>query len=651
MRSIKFYILAGLLTLSIQTKAQPDLDSLRSVWNNEQLADSIRMMALNGLIWNGYLYSQPDSAYILSENMIALDMDNEYPAARALGLGNQAVSFAIRGMFPEALEHFGHSMKCMEEIGDPKGVAMTLGNMGNVYDALGEYPRALDCFHQSLKINEEIGEQEGIAAALSNIGRIYSDHGEFDVALEYSLRALQIDEELGNSFAIAASHAVIGDIYQDNGDLAKALEYHSRSLEINEQIGELVGLANALGNIGLIHMNQEEYSTALEYLIRNNEVSEQLNDQRGIAISLGNIGDIHSALGEHGLALEYWHKSQKVAASIGFLTTLKKNCERLYRSYKTMGNSRKALEYLEQYKVYEDSLNETETAKKLQRMEFDKELLADSLRQEEEKYKIELAHQEEVAQKDKTRNMLMGGGLLLLLVAGGLFSRNRYVNRSRKAIQKEKDRSEELLLNILPEEVAEELKEKGEAEAQLIDLVTVLFTDFKGFTAMSEKLSPKELVDDLNTCFSEFDRITAKYGIEKIKTIGDAYMAAGGLPTPNTTHATDVIKAALEMRDFVEAGKARKIEAGLPYFEIRIGVHTGPVVAGIVGVKKFQYDIWGDTVNTASRMESSGEVGRVNISEATYELVKDDSEFDFTYRGKVEAKGKGELEMYFVKTT
>jgi class 3 adenylate cyclase len=208
------------------------------------------------------------------------------------------------------------------------------------------------------------------------------------------------------------------------------------------------------------------------------------------------------------------------------------------------------------------------------------------------------------------------------------------------------NRSEELLLNILPYETAQELKETGTAAARLIEQVTVLFTDFKGFTALSEKMSPRELVADLNECFSFFDKIMEKYGIEKIKTIGDAYMAAGGLPTPNITHATDVVRAAIEIRDFMQEGKIRKQNLNLPYFEIRIGVHTGPVVAGIVGIKKFQYDIWGDTVNTASRMESSGEIGKVNISDSTYQLVKETYKCNF--RGAVEAKGKGAIEMYFV---
>ena len=210
----------------------------------------------------------------------------------------------------------------------------------------------------------------------------------------------------------------------------------------------------------------------------------------------------------------------------------------------------------------------------------------------------------------------------------------------------EKQKSESLLHNILPEEVATELKAKGAADAKLFDEVTVLFTDFKGFTTIAETLTPKELVAEIDECFSAFDQIMEKHNVEKIKTIGDAYMAAGGLPVANTTNAVDVVNAALEIQQFMDQLSLTKKALGKEAFQIRIGVHTGPVVAGIVGVKKFAYDIWGDTVNTASRMESSGEPGRVNISGITHELVKDT--FSCVYRGKIPAKNKGEIDMYFV---
>lgn len=225
--------------------------------------------------------------------------------------------------------------------------------------------------------------------------------------------------------------------------------------------------------------------------------------------------------------------------------------------------------------------------------------------------------------------------------------RTAEVVAEKKEVEKQKKRSDDLLLNILPEEVAEELKAKGSADAKLIEQVTVLFTDFKGFTKLSEKLSPKELVSEINECFSAFDRIMQKNGVEKIKTIVDSYMAAGGLPTANVTHAFDVVNAALEIQNFMLEHNRKRETEGKLFLDIRIGIHSGSVVAGIVGVKKFAYDIWGDTVNIASRMESSGEPGKVNISAATFELVK--NKFICTHRGKITAKGKGDIDMYFVE--
>jgi class 3 adenylate cyclase/ligand-binding sensor domain-containing protein len=216
-----------------------------------------------------------------------------------------------------------------------------------------------------------------------------------------------------------------------------------------------------------------------------------------------------------------------------------------------------------------------------------------------------------------------------------------------KEIEGQKGRIEDLLLNILPKEISEELKEKGKATARRHEEVTVLFTDMKGFTRVAEKMTPEELVSELDTCFVQFDEIVGRYGIEKIKTIGDSYMCAAGVPTSDARHAHKCVLAALEVRELMARWQEEHRSLGKEGWALRIGVNTGPVVAGVVGKRKFAYDIWGDTVNTASRMESSGEVGEVNISGATYAIVKD--HFECVHRGQIEAKNKGAIDMYFVK--
>jgi class 3 adenylate cyclase len=224
---------------------------------------------------------------------------------------------------------------------------------------------------------------------------------------------------------------------------------------------------------------------------------------------------------------------------------------------------------------------------------------------------------------------------------------HQLLEKHKVEIEKQRDESNHLLLNILPEAVADELKTTGKATPQSYDMVTVMFTDFKGFTKIAEKLTPEQIVAELDRCFLAFDEILERFEMEKIKTIGDGYMCAGGLPISNKTNPIDAVRAGLAMQEFMHKLKVEKEAKGEPVWELRLGIHTGPVVAGVVGKKKFAYDIWGDTVNVASRMESSGETGKVNISGATYEYVK--SYFNCTHRGKVMAKNKGEIDMYFVE--
>jgi len=255
-------------------------------------------------------------------------------------------------------------------------------------------------------------------------------------------------------------------------------------------------------------------------------------------------------------------------------------------------------------------------------------------------------------QVENTRNILALVVVFVLFLAGLFYARFRAKKRmanelsqKNSLIEEEQKRSNSLLLNILPPAIADELKARNKVAARKYDQATVMFIDFKGFTNVAEKLSPERLVEELDLCFSNFDNIISKYRIEKIKTVGDAYICASGLSDMNAS-PSDMVKAALEIQDFLLGLKAERMSQGLPFFDARVGIHTGPVVAGVVGAKKFAYDIWGDTVNTAARLEEECDPGRVNVSEDAYWLAK--YEFEWQHRGKIPAKNKGMMDMYYV---
>ncbi|MFT4521381.1 MAG: adenylate cyclase [Bacteroidia bacterium] len=591
--------------------------------------------------WKGYLFSQPDSAFYFAQLQFDFAKEKGQKKYMAKALNTQGASFHLQGDYAKAMDYYTQSQKIHEELGNKKGIANALGNIGIIYKIQGDYAKAMDYYTQSLKTYEELGDKRGIGNVLGNIGLIYKEQGESAKAMDYYTQCLKIHEELGNKQVIATALNNIGTIYKEQGESAKAMDYYTQSLKINEELGNKKNIAGSLNNIGSFYKEQGESAKAMDYFTQSLKTYEEFGDKKGIAETLNNIGNIYKEQGNFKAAIGECLKSFKISNEIGAPLIQKLACNCLYDSYKSLGNFNKALDYYEQMMVLKDTLFKKENTKKFARQEMQHEY-----DKKEALAKLEQEKKDVIAAQEKKRNKLIRNGFIVGFVVMLLFAIVFFSQRNR--IKAGKKQSDELLLNILPAEVAEELKLKGETEAKQFDEASILFTDFKGFTAMSEKVTPKELVNDLNVCFSEFDKITTKYGIEKIKTIGDAYMAACGVPSLIVDHAKKAVMAALEMAQFIEVEKQRKVAAELPYYEVRIGIHTGPLVAGIVGVKKFQYDVWGDTVNTASRMESSGEVGKVNISQSTYDLIKEDSQFTFDHRGKVQAKGKGEIDMYFV---
>ncbi|HRD52212.1 MAG TPA: adenylate/guanylate cyclase domain-containing protein [Flavobacteriales bacterium] len=633
------------------------IDSLKQVLKSN-LTDSARVRTLLELS-SQYYRTDAAEAHRLAEEAKEWAQSNNDKNGEAYAYKAIGMSYYYQNNWIDALVNWKHALATFREINDENGVANMLNNLGAVHFNGGDDKSALEYYLESLRLAEANNDTLRTVTALVNIGTVYlTKEQSKPMAFTYYKRALPLGVALSDNYAIGTCAVNLGEIYLIRGTKADSLKYfkpdsalHYFEMALEAFRGSTTGsVPIAMKNIGKVYAIRREFDKAIQYQTEAYLIAKATDARLDMAQALLGLADTYKQKGDMAEAIARFNEAKDISGELGAYYELQEAYVGLAKSYSNLPDYKQAYTYLNLYTDIKDTLYNAEMDKKLQAQTLSyeiekKEGQISLLEKDQELRTLELKRQKAI------RNGTFVAGGLLLLLAGGLYNRYRYTKRTNKIIEAEKERSETLLLNILPAEVAEELKSTGEAEARLINHVSVLFTDFKGFTAMSEKVSPKQLVKDLHECFSFFDRICEQYGLEKIKTIGDAYMAAGGIPVQNTTHAHDAVKVAFAMRDFIAEGKARKISAGLPFFEIRIGIHTGPVVAGIVGVKKFQYDIWGDTVNTASRMESSGAPGHVNISEATYELVKDEPGLTFTSRGKVQAKGKGEMEMYFVERT
>ena len=585
-----------------------------------------------------FISNSPDQSIVYARRAKELAEKLNFPKGVAYAYKNIGIGYYWQGNYIEAVHNYQKALRIFDSIGDKVGVANIQSNIGVVYFDQSDDEKALEYYLQSLKGSEETNDTFRIVTACINIGAVFADKRQtYDKALAYFQRALPLSVAIGNNDAIGNVCVNIGEIYFKKNDDSSALIYFKRALKASENSSDM---PYALNYIGKVYLKKKDYTEALKYHQQAYDFANKTGSKLDMAQSLLGIANAQRLSGAMVQSINSYKQAEEIADSIKGNQELKEIYEGLSLAYQSRSDYSNAFKYWNLLTAIKDTLYNIDADKKLQGLQFTFDL-------EKKESRISLLtkdneiNQHVISRQRLVRNGFIGGFVIMLLFAVVFFSQ-------RNRIAKEKDRSDELLLNILPAETAEELKQTGTAKTKSFDSVSVLFTDFKNFTQASEKLTAVELVQEINLCYSEFDKIITMHGIEKIKTIGDSYMCAGGLPVANNTHPTDVVCAALEMQNFMAKHKEDRIALGQPYFELRLGIHTGNVVAGIVGIKKFAYDIWGDTVNTASRMESSGEVGKVNISGATFDLVK--NKFNCTYRGKIEAKNKGEIDMYFVNT-
>jgi class 3 adenylate cyclase/Tfp pilus assembly protein PilF len=586
--------------------------------------------------WNNigvcyYVLQDFDKAALSLEKALAIDREMEFDTYSER-LSNLGMVYKKQGYYNRAITYYEEALKLAEENENKRNIAIFLNNIGSIYDEWGRYDKAIEYFERSLRIKQEIDDEEGIANSLNNIGMVYYVWKKYDDAIQNFKEALALDVKRNDKKQMAMRINNIGISFFEMKNFDSAEFYYRKALGINIESGSKDQVAAQYNNLGMLYLERKDHEQAGKFLKLALDIYEDLNLRADIVQVLSNLGFNESQKKNYQEALDYLYRSVEVATELQLKNTLIRNYLRLSEIYDSLKSYEMALNYYKTASQIKDSLFTEESH--LQIADFEVKYETERKQKEIEISNLKLKRQKTL------RNSLFGIISLILVLAGLIYYTLRLRIRDNRIIQGEKAKSDRLLLNILPEKVANDLKNSGDTKPESFDNVTVLFTDLCNFTELSSGLKPEFIISELNQMFTTFDSIIEKHGCERIKTIGDAYMAVCGLPVPDPDHASNIVGAALEMLGYME--ERRKLSP--VKWQIRIGIDSGSVVAGVVGVKKYIYDVFGDTVNTASRMESCSDPMMITVSENTYKLVKD--KFDFTERDSLVIKGKGTMKIY-----
>jgi adenylate cyclase len=485
--------------------------------------------------------------------------------------------------------------------------------LGNFYWNIGIRDKGIHYYTKSYEISKAAGLAHMEARALGFLATSYYDVKEYETALTYYQEVIKVYERLNDSVSIARTKIAMGCIFRELGDLLKALDYLNSGAQISAEANYSMGLARAHNEMAKTYSILKENEKALVFYQQSLELRKKMDQKQGIISTQLDMAKFYMDNNLFDQAVTQIQEALTLAQSFDAKSKIQRAYELLYLIYEAKNDIEQAYNYFKRYHTIKNEIDLSDAEAKLNNISLS--------------LKADQAEKETQIIKEKNQE---------------LAAINQKLEETNFALDHEKQRSEKLLLNILPESIALRLKNGEKLIADSFREVTVLFADIVGFTKLSSELTPDKLVKFLNRIFLSFDELIALHQVEKIKTIGDAYMVVSGIPNQVDRQMERMVDMALDMIE-----ELKKISAELSHpVGVRIGIHCGPAVAGVIGSSKFSYDIWGDTVNLASRMESNGESGAINVTEAIYYALKD--RYLFEDRGLIQVKGKGEIKSFFL---